>query len=325
MKTGMLVFLVMLIVWAFELTGLPHDWFFRSSIYAVAGGTVFAIIFTLIAVLSQPEGVGGVPGEGEVPDRAGYLLSVCCGAGVGFKEGRYRMNADRAEESRRLLESVKEKYNGRDELGIRIDELKIGIKETEQAFVRNYPEDSRLLDIGCATGRLCFALAGQGFNVTGIDVASKQIDQAKRFAQDENVNVSYLQYEMPTLPFPDASFAAAFMGNVYCYVPHRASRIAFLEEIARVLYPDGEVFLSQTVLDSVLEGYEEIYDDNHRKFAPHYETLEEGDGFVLGAPQYLHFFFAEDLKAELEVSPFRIVNSVLKKGEFTCVLAKRNT
>ena len=53
---GMLVFLIVLIVWALELTGLPHDWFYRSSVYAVAGGTVFSIIFTLIAVFSQPEG-----------------------------------------------------------------------------------------------------------------------------------------------------------------------------------------------------------------------------------------------------------------------------
>ena len=53
---GMLVFLIVLIVWALELTGLPHDWFYRSSVYAVAGGTVFAIIFTLIAVFTQPEG-----------------------------------------------------------------------------------------------------------------------------------------------------------------------------------------------------------------------------------------------------------------------------
>ena len=234
------------------------------------------------------------------------------------------MNADRTEESRRLLHSVKDKYNGPDELGIRKDELKNGIREAEQAFVRNYPEDSRLLDIGCATGRLCFALARQGFNVTGIDVASKQIDQAEQYAREEQVNVTFLQYEMPTLPLPDASFDAAFMGNVYCYVPHRASRIAFLEEIARVLYPDGAVFLSQTVLDSVLEGYEEIYDDNHRRFAPAYETLEEGDGFVLGAPQYLHFFFAEDLKAELESAPFRIVSSVLEDDRYTCVLKKRN-
>ncbi len=234
------------------------------------------------------------------------------------------MKADRAEESRRLLHSVEDKYNSPEELDIRKDELKNGIREAEQAFVRKHPVGSRLLDVGCATGRLCFALARQGYNVTGIDVAEKQIEQAAKFAHEEQVNVTFLQYEMPILPFPDASFAAAFMGNVYCYVPHRVSRIAFLEEIARILYPEGEVFLSQTVLDSVLEGYEEIYDDNHRRFAPDYETLEEGDGFVFGAPQYLHFFFAEDLESELETSPFRIVSSVLEGDRFTCVLRKRN-
>ena len=235
------------------------------------------------------------------------------------------MKTNNTAESRRLLHSVQDKYNGPEELDYRKDELKSGIKEAEQAFVGNYPASSRLLDIGCATGRLCFALARQGYDVTGIDVASKQIDQAKRHAQDENLEISFLQYEMPTFPFTDASFAAAFMSNVYCYVPHRASRIAFLGEIARVLLSDGEVFLSQTVLDSILESYEEICDANHRQFAPGYESLEEGDGFVLGAPHYLHFFFAEDLKAELAASPLQIVNPVLKPGEFTCVLRKRGT
>ena len=235
------------------------------------------------------------------------------------------MAANRTQESRRLLRSVKDKYNGPEELDIRKGELKNGIREAEQAFAGKYPVNSRLLDIGCATGRLCFALARQGYDVTGIDVAEKQIEQAKRYAEAEGVDVTFLQYEMPSLPFPDASFAAAFMGNVYCYVPHRALRITFLEEIARVLYPHGEVFLSQTVLDSVLESYEDLYDDNHRKFAPDYETLEEGDGFVLGAPHYLHFFFAGDLMAELKASSFQVVSSELKKSDFKCVLRKRNT
>ncbi len=53
---GMLVFLIALIVWAFELTGLPRDWFYRSSVYAVTGGTVIAIILTLIATFSYPRG-----------------------------------------------------------------------------------------------------------------------------------------------------------------------------------------------------------------------------------------------------------------------------
>ena len=51
---GLLVFVVVLIVWAFELTGMERAWFYRSSVYAVAGGTVLAVIFTLVAVFSQP-------------------------------------------------------------------------------------------------------------------------------------------------------------------------------------------------------------------------------------------------------------------------------
>ena len=35
---------------------MPRDWFYRSSIHAVAGGTVFATIFTVVAVYSQPRG-----------------------------------------------------------------------------------------------------------------------------------------------------------------------------------------------------------------------------------------------------------------------------
>ena len=53
---GIVVFAVALIVWAFELTGMPREWFYRSSIYAVVGGTVFTTIFAIIAVFSQPEG-----------------------------------------------------------------------------------------------------------------------------------------------------------------------------------------------------------------------------------------------------------------------------
>ena len=52
---GLLVYVLVLIIWAFELTGMPRDWFYRSSVYAVAGGTVFATVFTLIAVYCHPQ------------------------------------------------------------------------------------------------------------------------------------------------------------------------------------------------------------------------------------------------------------------------------
>ncbi|MCY3611875.1 MAG: DUF1295 domain-containing protein [Gemmatimonadetes bacterium] len=53
---GLLVFAVVVIVWAFEVTGMPRDWFYRSSIHAVVGGTDLCIILALVAVFSQPRG-----------------------------------------------------------------------------------------------------------------------------------------------------------------------------------------------------------------------------------------------------------------------------
>ena len=58
---GLLVFAIALVAWALELTGMPRDWFYRSSVYAVAGGTVFTTIFAVIAVYSQPRGRIGNP------------------------------------------------------------------------------------------------------------------------------------------------------------------------------------------------------------------------------------------------------------------------
>ncbi len=53
---GLLVFIIAIVVWAIEPFGLPRDWFYRSAIYAVAGGTVFAALIALVALLSQPQG-----------------------------------------------------------------------------------------------------------------------------------------------------------------------------------------------------------------------------------------------------------------------------
>jgi len=53
---GLLVFIIAIVVWATEITGMPRDWFYRSAVYAVAGGTVVAALIALIAMLSQPQG-----------------------------------------------------------------------------------------------------------------------------------------------------------------------------------------------------------------------------------------------------------------------------
>ena len=53
---GLLVFVLAVIVWAVEFAGMPRDWFYRSSLYAVAGGTALSALLAVFAVFSQPRG-----------------------------------------------------------------------------------------------------------------------------------------------------------------------------------------------------------------------------------------------------------------------------
>ena len=52
------MYVIALVVWWFELTGMPREWFYESSLYAVVGGTVFTLVFSVIAVFRHPEREG---------------------------------------------------------------------------------------------------------------------------------------------------------------------------------------------------------------------------------------------------------------------------
>lgn len=51
---GLLVFVIAVIIWATEVTGMPRDWFYRSSFFAVLGGTALTILASIVVVLGRP-------------------------------------------------------------------------------------------------------------------------------------------------------------------------------------------------------------------------------------------------------------------------------
>ncbi len=53
---GILVFVIAVAAWWFEVGGLDRDWFYRATIPAVVGGTFFSAIIATWAFLSQPQG-----------------------------------------------------------------------------------------------------------------------------------------------------------------------------------------------------------------------------------------------------------------------------
>jgi ubiquinone/menaquinone biosynthesis C-methylase UbiE len=99
---------------------------------------------------------------------------------------------------------------------------------------------TRLLDLACGPGHLCAAAARRGARVTGFDLSSTMIDEAR----SRNPEVTFREGDAAALPFPDASFDAVTIGfgMLHFAEPDRA-----LAEARRVLAPGGR--LAFTVWD----------------------------------------------------------------------------
>ena len=68
-----------------------------------------------------------------------------------------------------------------------LNEVDFLIRELEM------PPGASVLDIGCGTGRHSVELARRGFKVTGIDISSGMLEQARKRAEAAQVNVTFHQ------------------------------------------------------------------------------------------------------------------------------------
>lgn len=97
---------------------------------------------------------------------------------------------------------------------------------------------SSALDIGTSTGNYARALAARGARVTAIDISPSML--ARAAANTPPAQVNYELANAEALPYPDASFDLIAVGaslNEFA----RTGRA--LGEAARVLHPDGRLFL----------------------------------------------------------------------------------
>jgi ubiquinone/menaquinone biosynthesis C-methylase UbiE len=97
----------------------------------------------------------------------------------------------------------------------------------------------RLLDCGCGPGSITVDLAqavAPGATI-GIDLRAEAVTQGRQLARERGLaHVAFQVANVYQLPFPDASFDAAFAGAV---LQHLAAPIEALKEIRRVLKPEG--------------------------------------------------------------------------------------
>ncbi|HEX5128733.1 MAG TPA: methyltransferase domain-containing protein, partial [Usitatibacter sp.] len=98
----------------------------------------------------------------------------------------------------------------------------------------------RVLDVACGEGYGTAALAQIARSAVGVDVSAQAIAHAR--ATYANVaNASFVEASCTELPLPDAAFDTVVSFET---LEHVEAQEAFLDEVARVLAPDGVLVLS---------------------------------------------------------------------------------
>jgi SAM-dependent methyltransferase len=100
------------------------------------------------------------------------------------------------------------------------------------------PPDGALLDVGCGTGSLAFAMANRwpGRHVSGVDIAEPYIAFAR--ARAVSGRPAFDLADISSLPYPDGAFAGTAAQLVLNFVPNPAAALA---EMRRVTRPGGLV------------------------------------------------------------------------------------
>jgi SAM-dependent methyltransferase len=111
---------------------------------------------------------------------------------------------------------------------------------TDFLAATNIPAGAKVLDVACGAGQTAIPLARVGMQVTGIDIASNLIAEARRRAYVEGLNVRFDEGDTEQLPYEDASFdvVLTLIGAMFAPQPDRVAA-----ELARVCRPGGRIIM----------------------------------------------------------------------------------
>lgn len=110
-------------------------------------------------------------------------------------------------------------------------------------FVQRTPikPGARVLDVACGTGNVSIPAAKAGANVTGVDIASNLLEQARRRAKTEALKIRFDEGDAEDLPYAEGEFdiVVTMFGAMFAPRPERAAA-----ELIRVCKPGGLIAMA---------------------------------------------------------------------------------
>jgi SAM-dependent methyltransferase len=100
---------------------------------------------------------------------------------------------------------------------------------------------ARLLDVGCGAGQLALIAARAGAKVTGCDIATNWLEQARTRAAAEGLDIAFEEGDAEALPYKDGQFDAvvSMFGAMFAPRPELVAA-----ELTRVCRPGGTIAMA---------------------------------------------------------------------------------
>jgi SAM-dependent methyltransferase len=116
-------------------------------------------------------------------------------------------------------------------------------EKTEEEFVERLQlaPGTRALDVACGTGNTAIPSARAGAHVTGVDIATNLIAQARERARQAGITAEFREGDAEQLDFPDAAFDVVISVFGAMFAP-RPERVA--AELLRVCRPGGTIAMA---------------------------------------------------------------------------------
>ena len=97
----------------------------------------------------------------------------------------------------------------------------------------------KVLDLGTGTGVVPRDMYKYGADWTGTDISPEQIEQAKKLAENRNMNIAFQTVSAEQICFPDESFDVVTACQCFWYFEHEI----LMPKLARLLRAEGKLLI----------------------------------------------------------------------------------
>lgn len=173
--------------------------------------------------------------------------------------------------------------------------------ELGELFFNNVPVGAKILDFGCAWGRIGFELQKKGYNVSGFDINENSIEYATEHADETNIKydekLDFITANALNLPYKENSFDACIMQAFLTTITSIEERNRVIREASRILVPGGILYLADFGQNWKNPLYRERYLRDYSSTGEKGTFLVTEDGKAGGKELFLvHHYSLNELK-----------------------------